>query len=84
MNRGAEQLKNQLSGHGKQREFVGKYNEGLEERDRIDDPTLSRWINGKRIPLTLQLRRIEDLTKIPMRDWTEAASENGGSPTAAE
>lgn len=84
MNRGAEQLSALLEKHGEKGKFVARYNEGREPREQIDQGTLSRWLHGKRLPLTLQLRRIEDLTGIAMQAWTEAANGDGGAPTAAE
>ena len=81
MNRGAEQLKARLAKHGEKGAFVAQYNEGRDEKDQIDQATLSRWIHGKRLPLTLQLRRIEDLTGILMQAWTEASGGDGGVPS---
>lgn len=82
MNRGAEQLAEKLAGHGEQKKFVDRYNEGRDESERIDAPMVSRWCNGKRVPLTLQARRIQDLTDIPMQAWTDPAQ--GNAAPAAE
>lgn len=79
MNLGAKELKGQLPGHGDQKKFVERYNEALPESEQIDQPTLSRWLASKRIPLPLHLRRIEDLTGIRMQAWTERESGSGGA-----
>ncbi len=71
MTRGAEQLKAYLAGRGEQAKFVEKYNKGRSQGERIDAPTVSRWVSGKRVPLIPQAKRIELLTEIPMQAWAE-------------
>lgn len=90
MTRGSELLQaylaaNELTLH----DFVTLFNEGRGDGERIDEPMVSRWKNGKRSPAPEYMARIEDLTRIPMRAWVEQADRDGsgnagGAAPAAE
>ena len=78
MSRGSELLQaylaeNDLTLH----DFAELFNDGRGDGERIDEPMVSRWKNGKRSPAPEHMARIEDLTRIPMRAWVEPADGDG-------
>lgn len=44
----------------------------------VSPQAVSGWVNGKATPTPDTLRQLEDLTSIPMRDWTEPGDAEKG------
>ena len=75
MKRGTELIREKLSGHGKQADFVRQFNDDY-DGTKVDAPMVSRWVGG-RMPSPEHMARIEDLLEIPMRAWTEEVQSSG-------
>lgn len=41
----------------------------------VTQQAVSQWLKGENIPRADMMRRLEDLTGVPMRDWTEPAEQ---------
>lgn len=51
----------------------------LARRLDVTPQAVSAWLKGRATPSTDMLRKLEDETGIPMRDWTEPARSKTGS-----
>ena len=70
MNRGAEKLGERLRKRGAKKAFA----DWMSSRSgcpRVDPPTVSHWLSGRRKPTNLQLAHIEDEYGIGWRTWDE-------------
>lgn len=74
MKRGTELLREKLAGHGKQADFVRRFNADYGGRP-VDAPMVTRWVKGERLPSREHMARIEDMEAIPMRAWAEESEE---------
>lgn len=48
----------------------------------VTPQSVSNWVNGQSKPAPENMRRIEDLLGIPMRDWTEPEESSPVATTA--
>jgi transcriptional regulator with XRE-family HTH domain len=48
----------------------------------VTQQAVSQWLKGENIPRADMMRRLEDLTGVPMRDWTEPADSSASEPAA--
>ena len=71
MNRGAQRLKERLSGRGDKKK--------LADLLEVDPPLVSHWLSGDRKPTTKQRAQLEDEYGIGWRTWDEEVRSNKGA-----